>query len=203
MSRKGRIVSIEGVDGIGKLTQSELLEQWLKTREMVTATLSFPDYETGIGKEIRAFLDGDRDFLPGLRHMLFAANRWEKVPEILRLQKSTDVIITNRYSESNLVYGVANGLDLDWLIALEEGVPKSDVVLVLDAPTRGLLNRRLGDKDKYERDTELQVRVRKVYKRLAPKFGWTIVDASGDIDAVHRLVTTTLAEKMARWSGRQ
>lgn len=195
------IIGIEGVDAVGKLTQSSLLKQWLEKRGLSASSFSFPCYETPIGREISAFLSGKRDYPPELRHMLFAANRWEKVPEIRIQQQSCDVIVINRYSESNLVYGMANGLNLEWLQGLEAGIPKADIVLVLDAPTGSLLSRRPGHKDKYEEDIDLQARVRRIYKRLAKRFGWILVDASGEIDIIHKSITQSVDHRLSRRGG--
>lgn len=196
MSESGYIIGIEGIDSVGKHTQSLLLEDWLRKNGVETVTLSFPDYETAIGKEIKAFLSGERTFLPELRHILFAANRWEKVPLINGYRKANKTIIVNRYSESNLVYGVANGLKIDWLIGLEEGVPKPDLVAVLDAPHTGLLSRRPGTKDSYENDSELQLRAQRLYRDLAPKFGWVVVDAGREIESVHDSLVEVVKEHM-------
>src|SRR5208337_395253 len=75
LSRGGWIISIEGVDAVGKSTQSLRLQTWFKRKGFKVTSLSFPDYETPIGKEIKAFLAGKRDFQAEVRHMLFAANR--------------------------------------------------------------------------------------------------------------------------------
>ena len=201
----GYIIGIEGIDAAGKQTQSSLLASWSMKRGLETASLSFPDYETHIGKEIRAFLTGERDFLPQLQHMLFAANRWEKAPLISNHKLTKDVIIVNRYSESNIVYGTANGLSLEWLIGLEEGLPKTDLVIVLDADPAGLLrSHRLGLGDSFEKNSKLQEKAQKLYRELAPRFGWKIVDASKDIETVNAAVVkmveenTNLGEKSKR-----
>ena len=188
LTRKGRIVTIEGVDAVGKRTQSLLLQTWFKRQGLKTASLSFPDYGTPIGKEIKAFLAGRRAFGAEVRHILFAANRWEELSLIKEYQKVNDVVIVNRYTESNLAYGIANGLRLKWLLALEEGVPKADLVVVLDAPSKSLVSRRPGLKDSYEKDLELQTRVQTIYKELAAKFGWTVVDGSGNVRSVHNAI---------------
>ena len=107
-----------------------------------------------MGRRSESFLAGKRDYGAEVRHMLFAANRWEKVPLIREFQTENEVVIVNRYTESNLAYGVANGLRLEWLVALEEGMPKSDLVIVLDAPSASLISRRRGPKDSYEKDRE-------------------------------------------------
>lgn len=188
MNQGGRIIGIEGIDAVGKCTQSQLLETWFKDKGLETVVLSFPNCETPIGKEIQAFLSGQRDF-PELRHILFAANRWEKVSEIEEQLKANKTLIVNRYFQSNIVHGLADGLDVNWLITLEEGIPKADFVLVLDAPPIRLASRRPGRKDAYERSSGLQTRARKIYRNLASRFGWVVIDAGEDINTVHEKIT--------------
>jgi dTMP kinase len=149
--------------------------------------MSFPDYETPIGRQIEGFLSGRLDLPPQVRHLLFAANRWEKASLIRRMESEGKVVIVNRYTESNIAYGVANGLPVDWLVGLEAGMPKTNLVVVLDAPTTTLVSRRPG-KDSYEKDNDLQRRTRRIYKELAPKFGWKVVEATGNIKEVHESV---------------
>ena len=197
LSRGGWIISIEGVDAVGKSTQSLRLQTWFKRKGFKVTSLSFPDYETPIGKEIKAFLAGKRDFQAEVRHMLFAANRWEKLAAIKESQSENEIIIVNRYTESNLVYGVANGLHLEWLAALEQGIPKSDLVMVLDAPSMALTSRRPGPKDSYEKNHELQLRVQSLYRELAPKFGWVIVDGSRSVRGVHDSIVGVVKGNLA------
>lgn len=196
MSGNGYIISIEGIDAVGKHTQSLLLETWLKGQGHKTALLSFPDYRTPIGREIRAFLSGKRAFVPELQHMLFAANRWEKVPLIKQYRDADTTIIINRYSESNVVYGVANGLNMRWLRSIEDGIPKSDMVLVLDAPPTALLSRRSREGDSYEKNARLQLRARELYRELAPRFGWKVVDAGRKVEEIHRSIVEVVKRQM-------
>src|SRR5947209_6989122 len=79
---KGWLIGIEGIDAAGKRTQSLLLSSWLRDRQLNCKVMSFPDYSTPMGKEIRAFLIGKRNYPNALKHILFAANRWEKISEI-------------------------------------------------------------------------------------------------------------------------
>ena len=191
------MIGIEGIDAVGKQTQSSLLERWLRDRGLKTTSLSFPDYDTSIGKEIRAFLSGQRDFLPELQHMLFAANRWEKAPLIRQYKETNTITIVNRYSESNFAYGLADGLDIEWLMALEQGLPKTDLVIVLDASPSGLMSRRPGQGDSYETNSKLQSSAQEAYKKLAPLFGWRVVDASKDIETVHASVVEIVKKSMS------
>src|SRR5208337_848824 len=180
---KGVLIGIEGIDAVGKRTQALILSSWLRSKGHTTRTVSFPDYGTTLGKEIKSFLLGTKNYPPEVRHMLFAANRWEKKDELESILARTDIVIVNRYSESNLAYGIANGLKLEWLVNLEAGLPKPGTVIVLDAPPAALNSRRGHDKDEYERNRGLQERTREAYLKLAGDFGWTVVKATGGIDA--------------------
>ncbi len=193
---KGILIGIEGIDAVGKRTQTSILSSWLRSRGHTTHTVSFPDYATILGREIKMFLVGKRNYPPEVRHMLFAANRWEKKDELESILSRTGIVIVNRYSESNLAYGVANGLKLEWLVNLEEGLPKPDVVVVLDAPPAALHSRGGPDKDEYERNTGLQERTREAYLELAGYFGWKVVNATGGIEATNLALIGAVSDSL-------
>jgi dTMP kinase len=191
MPSRGLLVGIEGIDAAGKRTQSSLLEAWLRSRKVTVGTVSFPEYSTAIGAEIKGFLLGTRNYPPEVRHILFAANRWERKRALEGMLDRSEVVIVNRYTESNLAYGVANGLQLEWLTNLEVGLPRTDLVMVLDAPPSAFYDRRNAKKDKYESDMGLQEKARAAYLDLGQRFGWKIIDASSGIQDTGRRVTET------------
>ena len=190
------IIVIEGGDQAGKLTQSTLLEKALKKRKIKTKIFHFPDYKTPIGKEIRKYLDGKRKFPPQVIHCLLAANRWEKVEEIRNAQVKNSVIIMNRYSESNLVYGLVNGLKLNWLENLDAGLPKSDLVIVLDVPQRESFKRKKANRDKFEKNKIFSQTISKTYRKMAKKKRWKIVDATNGKNEVHQDIMQILSRKI-------
>lgn len=159
--------------------------------------ISFPDYETPIGKEIRAFLSGNRRYPVELQHLLFAANRWEKAEEIKSRLRKNQIIIVDRYTESNLAYGTANGLDIDWLANLEKGLPRADVVIVLDAPAPSLGARRPQlRKDAYELSSDLQAKAHKAYRDMANERNWKVIDAKESIAHVQTRIIKTVKENL-------
>lgn len=194
---RGTLVCIEGIDAVGKRTQSSRLSSWLASKNLTTTVLSFPDYDTKIGREIKNFLIGENNYIPEVRAMLYAANRWEKNSEFQAVLSKHDVVIVNRYSPSNVAYGLSNGLNLSWLLNLEDGLPRPDLVLVLDAPVESLSSRRVHNKDVYERDVALQERTRRNYLRLAAQFGWKVVDASDGIEPTGRQVRAAVSQLLA------
>jgi dTMP kinase len=196
------MVAIEGVDAVGKRTQSLLLSRWLRKNGVRTLLLSFPDYTTPIGKEIRSFLSGRRTYPIELQHLLFAANRWEKSRQIISFLERGGAVIANRYTESNLAYGKANGLDVDWLANLEKGLPTPNLVAVLSAPLRSLRSRRpIITKDTFERSSALQESAQNAYTELAPERGWKLIDAAGSVREVQAVVLTAMKEALAKDKG--
>jgi len=190
------IISIEGGDQAGKKTQTKMLENVLKKRKIKTKTFSFPDYSTPIGKEIRKYLDGKRKFAPQVIHCLLAANRWENLDKILEAKKKYSILIMNRYYHSNLVYGLANGMNKKWLENLDAGLPKSDLVILLDVSSKDSFLRKKSNRDKFERNKEFLKKISRIYKTTAKKQRWKIIDASKPKDKVHQEILKAFAKKI-------
>mgnify|MGYP001057389455 CR=1 FL=1 len=181
---KGLFVVIEGLDQSGKKTQTRLLASRLRKKGYDVEVISFPDYNTAVGKEIRMFLEGERDFSPEVRQFLYVANRWERKKDIETWLKSGKIVIADRYMQSNLAYGIANGLDLRWMLSLEQGLPKSDVTIVIDISVDTAFKRREGGRDVYERNREFLNKIRAAYLSLAKRYGWFVVNGEASIEIV-------------------
>lgn len=182
---KGKIIVFEGIDKAGKTTQAKLLEKKLGSK---CVRIDFPDYSTPVGKEIRQFLDGKRNYPDEVKMMLLSANRWEKKGEIDKMLSKGTTVIMNRYYQSNLVYGISKGLKLDWLLSLDKGLPKADLVIVIDIHPKTLASRSKNVVDTFEKDLELIRRVKKNYRILANKFNWQTVEGEKSVDEVQSQV---------------
>jgi len=190
------IIVFEGGDQAGKKTQSALLEKRLKSAKIKTKLFSFPDYSTPIGKEISKYLHGKTKFPPQVIHCLLAANRWEKLDEIKKAQEKNSIIIMNRYRESNLVYGMANGLKLDWLENLDIGLPKSDLVIVLDVPQSESFSRKRSNRDMFEKNRDFSQQISKIYRKMAKQKRWKMVDATKSKQDVHENIMRIFGKKI-------
>ena len=190
------IITFEGGDQAGKKTQSSMLQRKLRSAKIKTTLFSFPDYSTPIGKEINRYLHGKRKYPAQVIHCLLAANRWERASDVNAAQKKNSVVIMNRYRESNLVYGLANDLKLDWLEKLDEGLPKSDLVIVLDVQQKESFARKKQNRDKFEKNKQFSNTISQGYRRLAKKKRWRIVNASQSKADVHNDVMKIVTKKM-------
>ncbi len=195
MATKGRVIVIEGTDKAGKTTQSRILAEALKVLGKVCVIIDFPDYTTPIGMEIKAFLDGKRDYPAEAKHLLFSANRWEKKKEIESMVENGTIVVMNRYWQSNLIYGASNGLDTSWLLRLDKGLPKEDLVIVILVDP-GISSKRAETPDMFESDPQLASRAYKNYLKFAKEFRWKVIDGSKSKDQVHQEVMKIVRKEL-------
>lgn len=186
--KRGLLIAIEGIDQAGKRTQTGLLAKRIRSLGLAVSVWSFPDYAAPLGRQLKAYLTGKIQLDLHSVHLLYAANKWELADELVNRIGRGGVVVVNRYSPSNLAYGVAHGLSSAWLNSLEEGLPKPDVVVVLDVSPRTSFKRKIQERDLHEGDLTYLRNVRRAYLRLARKYGWKIVDGQYDSGTVGDLV---------------
>lgn len=138
-------------------------------------TITFPDYSTRIGELINEYLEDKINLNPEVRQCLYVANRWERVQELRSWIEQGNIVIADRYVPSGLVYGLANGLELEWMINLEKGLPTPDLIIIVDVSVDIAFEREI-TRDVYERDRKFLTNVRQAYLCLAQIYNWIVVD---------------------------
>ena len=104
----------------------------------------------------------------------------------------------NRYYQSNWVYGLVNGMKLDWLEKLDSGLPKADLVIVLDVSQQESFKRKKTNRDKFEKNKSFYKKISETYKTLAIKKRWIIVDSTRTKDKVHEDIMKILHGKLIK-----
>lgn len=190
------LIAFEGLDQSGKETQARLLAEHLRAADRRVETLSFPDYETPIGREIGEALEGRREFPADVMQLLYIANRYEWKPRIAEWLAAGAVVVCDRYLASSIAYGESQDLDAAWLADAQKHLPQPDLTFVLDIAPEAAARRKQTGRDKYERDMRLLERVRDSYQRQARQPGWVLVDGERPKDIIaadiHRAVDSRL-----------
>lgn len=194
--RKGQIIVLEGIDKAGKGTQCKLLQNDIMKAGLNCKILDFPDYSTPIGKEIRLFLDGKRAYSREVQHMLLSINRWEKKAEIEKMIQNGTIIIMDRYYQSNIVYGLSNGLDLNWLINLDKGLPQEDIVIILEIDPGTSYKRVNHNRDLFEKNLEFLSNVKQNYQKLSQVYNWKIINGEETVEKIHIKTSSLVKEKL-------
>ena len=146
----GKLYVIEGVDGSGKATQTELLYQALLAEGKPVRKVSFPDYDSPSSSLIKMYLNGEFGTDPQsvnafATSVFFAVDRFASFRKDWKeFYENSGIIIADRYVTSNLVHQAGKISDaaekeryIQWLSDLEYnifGLPKPDYVIFLDMP---------------------------------------------------------------------
>jgi len=192
----GRLIAFEGLDQSGKQTQAELLRDRLKQEGRKARLVSFPDYATSIGEEIARALQGEREYEPDVMQLLYIANRYERKPDLLRWLNGGLMLVSDRYTASSIAYGEAFGLDAGWLFDLQKFLPPAWLTVFLDIAPETAIQRKATDRDRYERDLAMQIRVRESYHRLATGENWIVLDGERSKDVIADEVFSAVASRL-------
>lgn len=193
----GRVIVIEGTDSSGKETQTKRLFERLEREGVKIKKLSFPNYESPACEPVKMYLAGafgDKalDINPYPVSTMFAIDRYASYKmEWESFYKSEGVVVTDRYTTSNMVHQASKIEDkekkeeyLNWLEDLEYkkmNIPAPDLVIFLNMPTEMAVklmaerkNKITGEekKDIHEQDTNY---LKKSYENaceIARKYEW-------------------------------
>jgi dTMP kinase len=175
-SGPGIWITLEGGDGSGKTTQSNLLAQWM-TDEGRTVVRTREPGGSEVGQLIRDIVLHHRgDIAPRAEALLYAADRAHHVATVVRPALARgEVVLQDRYLDSSVAYqGAGRVLDGDEirdlsLWAAEGALPDLTVLLDLD-PESARVRLDSADKpfDRLEAEkNEFHARVRDAYLALA------------------------------------
>ncbi|MEE1043274.1 MAG: thymidylate kinase [Clostridia bacterium] len=197
------LVVIEGVDGSGKQTQSQMLYDRL-CKKFDVRRLTFPCYESDTSALVKMYLGGEfgtkpEDVNAYASSTFYAADRvgsflkdWGKD------YNSGKFILCDRYTTSNAVHqagkldGAEKDVFLDWLFDYEYnllGLPKPDYVFFLDVPpkvSRKLMENRNNkitgeqEKDIHEKNSEYLEKSYNNALYVAKKCGWNVIECVKD-----------------------
>jgi dTMP kinase len=191
------LIAFEGLDQSGKETQARQLRTRLQQDKHTVRALSFPDYETPIGQELRRALAGEREFGPEVMQLLYVANRFEHKARLLHWLGAGDVVVCDRYRASSVAYGEAQGLDGEWLQQIQRHLPVPALTVLLDIDPHTAAARKQTNRDRYERDLAMLARVRASYLRQAETAGWIVINAEQSKDAVGSAVLEAVLPRLS------
>jgi dTMP kinase len=142
---KGKFIVIDGNDGTGKSTQSELLIKTLKTEGYEVETIHFPQYGNKSAGAVEEYLSGKYGRLnPYAASIFYAIDRFDASATITDWLKEGKVVVCDRYVTANaghqggkIVSDFERLKYFKWLNNLEYkifGIPKPDLNIILHMP---------------------------------------------------------------------
>ncbi|MBI1876561.1 MAG: thymidylate kinase [Acidobacteria bacterium] len=194
----GKIIAIEGTDGVGRSTQIRLLREWLEVQ-------GYGVVETGwtrspLMKPTIELAKASNTLNKLTFVLLYAtdfADRLEK--EIVPALKAGFIVLADRYIFTALARGALRGIDKNWLRNLYGFAIVPHLVFYLKVDVDTLIRRvlessgmdywesgmdlKLGD-DIYDSFRTYQNKLLREYTGLAEEFGFRVVDARQPIELI-------------------
>jgi dTMP kinase len=208
----GKIIAIEGTDGVGRSTQIRLLREWLEVQgygvietgwtrsELMQPTIELAKASNTLNKLTFVLLYAT-DF----------ADRLEK--EIIPALKAGFIVLSDRYIFTAMARAGVRGVDRTWMRSLYGFAIAPHLVFYLKIDEKALIRRvlqsrgmdfwesgmdmKLGD-DIYESFRAYQRSLLREYNSMADEFGFRVLDAKRKVDVIQdelrRQIGTFLAE---------
>ncbi len=202
----GRLIVVEGTDGVGRSTHVSLLKEWLEARgyAVVNTGLRRSDL-AGRGIE-RAKRGNTLD--PRTLNLLYATDFWDRMErQILPALRAGMVALVDRYIFSLISRARVRGLPPEWVENLYGFALVPDLVIYLDIDIEHLVPRVLAstgfdywesgqdylpETDVYHSFVTHQTRLLAEFRRLAAQHGFTTLDARGTIAEVFQTLCETI-----------
>jgi dTMP kinase len=196
----GLFIDLEGLDGCGKTTQTELLCKRFEKENINYKKIKLPDYDSDSSILVRKYLNGDfgknaNDVNAFAASVLFAADRFASYTEKWKNDYENDTLIfSDRYTPANALYQMTKlepeewDSYLEWLFDFEYnkiGIPEPTMVVFLDMPVevsqKLMTSRYNGDeskKDVHECNVEFLHKCRESALYACKKYGWKVISCA-------------------------
>jgi len=206
---RGRLITLEGVEGVGKSTVVPVVKDFLVSRGVEVLHTREPG-GTELGEQLRdVLLNTDQEILPKAELLLMFAARAQHVEKVVipALEKGTWVLC-DRFTDASFAYqGGGRELGSDSVAVIEKwvlGSLNADLTLLLDASRETSLERtkRRRELDRIETEgDEFFERVRQAYLERAKMYPQRIkiVDANPDIGTVSAAIFKQLEASCCDW----
>jgi dTMP kinase len=199
-------ITFEGIDGVGKSTQLDLLETWLVAQGKEVIRTLEPG-GTELGQEIRhLLLHRKGDVAPRAEALLYAADRAHHVATKIRPALAHGkAVLSDRYFDSSVAYqGAARELDVTQvrdisLWAVDNLLP--DLTILLDLTAEQAMQRRNKtgvEPDRLEQEkVDFFERAREQYLELAKEPRFLVIDANLSVDAIQQQIRARVQELLS------
>lgn len=186
------IVAFEGIDACGKSTQIKMLTDYANSMGIMSMLFNYPDYETETGKKILELLKApERD--PLVLQSLMTTNRYEQQWELEKAHSMGVLVILDRYWLSGLVYGLADGLPLIWLLRVHDRLIQPHQWLVLNISVEESFKRRPIRDDSYESNKVRLEDARQAYRGAQDMIGdVAVINAMQSPEKIHAEILRVL-----------
>jgi dTMP kinase len=210
--QRGKFITVEGIEGVGKSTNIDVLKNAIERRGLKVLTSREPG-GTPMAEKIRDILfeHGDEPMPGNAEMLLMFASRALHVDNLIRPALADGTwVICDRFTDSSRAYqGAGRGIGQDNINTLAEWVHpdlQPDLTILLDAPVETGMGRaeERGEPDRIEMERhDFFSRARDCFLALAEAEPerFVVIDATADIDTVRQAVAAEVNQLLDKTLG--
>lgn len=184
---KGKLITIYGINNIGKSTHAKLLVERLEKEGKKVFYVKYPIYDLSpTGPFLNDVLrGGSQKISEDELQLWFVLNRYQYEPEILRLLDEGYIVVAEDYIGTGIAWGTAKGLDTAWLEEMNKHLIKEDFAVLLE----GKRDKKSREKQHvHETNDVLIEKCQKVLEILAEKYHWKKIQTQKEIEDTAEMV---------------
>ena len=205
MKNKGKFITLEGIEGVGKTSNLEYIQELLEAAGQTCVVTREPG-GTPLGESLRSLLltHSNEQMSDNAELLLMFAAREEHLQKvILPALAHGHTVLCDRFTEATYAYqGGGRGIDSEKIAELEtwvQGDLRPDLTIILDAPVEvgRLRASKRSSPDRIEKEkNDFFNRVREYYLEMSEHYPHRIctIDASLELDEVKKQVKVQLYE---------
>ena len=195
----GKFIVFEGLDGSGKSVQAELMRNFLIGKGYQVLMTKEPTLNSLAGRRIRQILDEKTKEDPREIQRLFTEDRKENLENtVYPALEQGKTVISDRYFFSTFAYGKSDGVDLEWMININDNFILPDFTFIMKVSPEVCLARieKRGEGIKlFEKRAKLE-RVWETYLTFPARFtNVYMIDGEGAIEDISQKIIG-MVEKM-------
>ncbi|MHB8510587.1 MAG: dTMP kinase [Actinomycetota bacterium] len=204
----GRLIVLEGTDGVGRSTHIAMLKEWLEDRGYAVLDTGLTRSELA-GPGIKRAKEGNT-LDPFTLNLFYATDFWDRLErQIIPALRAGMVALADRYVSSLIARALVRGLPREWIQNLYGIALVPDCVIYLDIDVEHLLPRVLSSTgfdywesgqdflpgvNVYESFVEYQTQLLQTFKDLAVKGDFRVIDARGSVADIFTAITMEVSK---------
>jgi dTMP kinase len=196
----GRLVVVEGSDGVGRSTQLRMLRDWLEIEGLATVETGWT--RSPLVKETIDLAKEGHTMNVLTLNLLYATDFADRLEhEVIPALRAGFIVLSDRYIYTAFARAIVRGADPQWIRSIFGFALQPDLVIYLKADTKTLFRRSLLSKgldywesgrdqnpglDPYDSFLRYQSRLLREFDRMAKEYNFVVVNARRSVNAVQK-----------------
>jgi dTMP kinase len=192
--KPGKLITLYGVNNLGKTTQAKLLVDRLNRAGHQAEYLKYPIYDLEpFGPLLNDYLrnGNPENFSAREVQLNFVLNRTQYEPTLNKKLAGGISVVAEDYCGTGIAWGIGAGVDKNFLEEINSHLRREDLAFLFDGER---FTGAIENNHHHETNEELTARVREAHLELGQEFGWRKINANLSIIEIEEQIWRIVKE---------